>query len=138
LRLRGAASCATILISVDQARSWRERADGSAALVDYLRVAAASSRSSAIAFTIRTDSFPELQRDDRSNLRARLTCVQLRSFGLKALLNPQSVTAWWSTTDLLTRGRRAEDDALPLLAFAPQRLWRQYAASALKEAFTRR
>jgi formylglycine-generating enzyme required for sulfatase activity len=145
LRLRGAASCesATILISVDQAEELaRAEADGSAALVDYLRVAAASSRSSwQIAFTIRTDSFPELQRDDRfRNLRARaydLRAVPVFRFE-SIVVEPAKrygVVVDHGLVDALMADA-PKDDALPLLAFALQRLWRQYAASnALKEAY---
>ena len=53
----------SILVSVDQAEEMA-RADGNSAeaLADYLRVAlAATSSSWQLAFTIRTDSFPELQ-----------------------------------------------------------------------------
>jgi hypothetical protein len=75
-KLRDAAgrSAASILISVDQAEEMA-RADGDSgeALADYLRVALAAGASSwQLAFTIRTDSFPELQSHRRfQDLKAR-------------------------------------------------------------------
>ena len=65
---------ATILISVDQAEEMA-RADGDSgeALADYLRAALAAAASRwQLAFTIRTDSFPELQSHRRfQDLKAR-------------------------------------------------------------------
>ena len=65
---------ACILISVDQAEEIaRAEGDSGDALADYLRsVLAASATNWQIAFTIRTDSFPELQSHRRfQNLEAR-------------------------------------------------------------------
>src|SRR5271163_521232 len=75
-KLREAAdrSGATILVSIDQAEELA-RADGDSgdALAAYLRAALASAVSRwQLAFTIRTDSFPELQRHRRfQDLKAR-------------------------------------------------------------------
>ena len=144
-KLRGAAGCenATILISIDQAEEVvRASGDSGAALVDYLRVALVASRSSwQIALTIRTDSFPELQSDDRfQNLRARaydLRAVPVFRFE-SIVVEPAKrygVAVDHGLVDALMLDA-PKDDALPLLAFALQRLWRQYAASgALKEAY---
>jgi hypothetical protein len=65
---------ATILVSIDQAEEIaRTEGDSSDALSDYLRIALASAGSGwQVAFTIRTDSFPELQKHRRfENLNAR-------------------------------------------------------------------
>ena len=74
-RLRQAAgrAVASILISVDQAEEMaRAGGDSGAALADYLRAALATTSSWHLAFTIRTDSFPELQSHPRfQDLKAR-------------------------------------------------------------------
>jgi hypothetical protein len=64
LRRLAARENATILISVDQAEEMiRAQGEESEALADYLRIALGTSTSHwQLAFTIRTDSFPELQR----------------------------------------------------------------------------
>src|SRR5204863_9509486 len=72
---------ATILISVDQAEEVA-RADGrnAEALADYLRVALATTRSPwQLAFTIRTDSFPELQS------HRRVQDLEARGYDLRAI-----------------------------------------------------
>ena len=137
-RLRKAANreCATILISVDQAEEMA-RADGKSAeaLADYLRIALPSSKSPwQLAFTIRTDSFPELQHHSRfQDLEARgydLRAIPVFSFDsvveepakrYGASVEPDLVYALMEDAP--------KEDALPLLAFALQRLWQQYAAS---------
>jgi hypothetical protein len=110
-RLRDAAGrgAATILISVDQAEEMaRAEDDNGAALADYLRVALAAATSSwQLAFTIRTDSFPELQSHSRfQDLEAR--CYDLlahfQRFGTRGWWrNRRSATASRSTTRSLTR-----------------------------------
>ena len=137
---------ATILISIDQAEEVaRASGDSGAALVDYLRVALVASRSSwQIALTIRTDSFPELQSDDRfRNLRAR--AYDLRAvpvFRFESIVVEPAKRYGVAVDHGLVNALMLDapkDDALPLLAFALQRLWRQYAASgALKEAYYER
>ena len=65
---------ATILISIDQAEEMaRAEGDSGEALADYLRAALASAASKwQLAFTIRTDNFPELQSHRRfQDLNAR-------------------------------------------------------------------
>jgi formylglycine-generating enzyme required for sulfatase activity len=137
-RLRKAANLAdaTILISVDQAEEMA-RADGASAeaLADYLRVALASAKSPwQLAFSIRTDSFPELQSHRRfQNLEARgydLRALPVFRFDsvveepakrYDVAVEPDLVYALMEDAP--------KEDALPLLAFALQRLWRQYAAS---------
>jgi hypothetical protein len=72
---------ASILISVDQAEEMA-RADGKSgeALADYLRAALGATRSPwQLAFTIRTDSFPELQS------HRRFQNVEARGYDLRAL-----------------------------------------------------
>jgi formylglycine-generating enzyme required for sulfatase activity len=137
-KLRVAAGCtgATILISVDQAEEMA-RADGSSgeALADYLRVAlAASNNRWQLAFTIRTDSFPELQSHRRfQDLRARgydLRAIPIFRFEnvVEEPAKRYGVEVDNALVDALMEDAPKED-ALPLLAFALQRLWRQYAAS---------
>ncbi|MCI0600365.1 MAG: toll/interleukin-1 receptor domain-containing protein, partial [Beijerinckiaceae bacterium] len=127
---------ATILISVDQAEEMA-RAEGKSAeaLADYLRVALDTTRSPwQLAFTIRTDSFPELQAHPRfQNLEAR--GYDLRAIPIFYFDNviEEPAKRYGVSVDALLIDALMEDapkeDALPLLAFALQRLWRQYAAS---------
>jgi hypothetical protein len=137
-KLREAAGCAsaTILISVDQAEEMA-RADGKSgeALADYLRVALAASETSwQLAFTIRTDSFPELQNHRRfQNLEARgydLRAIPVFRFDsvVEEPAKRYGIAVDHALVDALMEDAPKED-ALPLLAFALQRLWRQYAAS---------
>jgi formylglycine-generating enzyme required for sulfatase activity len=137
-KLRGAAGrpSASILISVDQAEEIA-RADGKSgeALADYLRAALVSTKSPwQLAFTIRTDSFPELQS------HRRFQDLEARGYDLRAIpvfrfdsVVEEPAKRYSVTVDPLLVDALMEDapkeDALPLLAFALQRLWRQYAAS---------
>jgi formylglycine-generating enzyme required for sulfatase activity len=130
---RGAAS---ILISVDQAEEMA-RADGDSgeALADYLCAALTAAKSSwQLAFTIRTDSFPELQSHRRfQDLKARgydLRAIPVFRFDsvIEEPAKRYGVTVGHTLVDTLMEDAPKED-ALPLLAFALQRLWRQYAAS---------
>jgi formylglycine-generating enzyme required for sulfatase activity len=127
---------ASILISVDQVEEMA-RAGGSSgeALADYLRAAlAASATNWQLAFTIRTDSFPELQRHRRfQNLKARgydLRAIPVFRFDsvVEEPAKRYGVKIEHALVDALMEDAPKED-ALPLLAFALQRLWRQYAAS---------
>jgi formylglycine-generating enzyme required for sulfatase activity len=136
LRTAAARPSATILISVDQAEEMA-RADSSSgeALADYLRVALASETSPwQLAFTIRTDSFPELQRHRRfQDLEARgydLRAIPVFRFDsvVEEPAKRYGVAVDHALVDALMEDAPKED-ALPLLAFALQRLWRQYAAS---------
>ena len=137
-KLRAAAgrSGATILVSVDQAEEMA-RADGDSgeALADYLRAALAATASRwQLAFTIRTDSFPELQSHRRfQDLKARgydLRAVPVFRFDsvVEEPAKRYGVEVDNALVDALMDDAPKED-ALPLLAFALQRLWRQYAAS---------
>jgi hypothetical protein len=123
---RGAAS---ILISVDQAEEMA-RADGDSgeALADYLGAALAAATSSwQLAFTIRTDSFPELQSHRRfQGLKARgyeLRAIPVFRFD-SVVEEPAKRYGVAALVDALMEDAPKED-ALPLLAFALQRLWRQ-------------
>jgi formylglycine-generating enzyme required for sulfatase activity len=129
---RGAAS---ILISVDQAEEMaRVDGDSGEALADYLRIALAAAASRwQLAFTIRTDSFPELQR------HPRFRALEARGYDLRPIpvfrfdsvveepAKRYGVEVDNALVDALMEDAPKED-ALPLLAFALQRLWRQYAA----------
>ena len=127
---------ASILVSVDQAEEMA-RADGDSgeALADYLRAALATATSRwQLAFTIRTDSFPELQSHRRfQDLKARgydLRAIPVFRFErvVEEPAKRYGVEVGNALVDALMEDAPKED-ALPLLAFALQRLWRQYAAS---------
>jgi formylglycine-generating enzyme required for sulfatase activity len=127
---------ASILISVDQAEELA-RADGSSgeALADYLRVALASTVSPwQLAFTIRADNFHELQSHRRfQNLEARGYDLRaLPVFRFDTVVVEPAKRYGVRIDDVLVDALiedAPKEDALPLLAFALQRLWRQYAAS---------
>jgi formylglycine-generating enzyme required for sulfatase activity len=112
------------------------RADGDSgdALADYLRVALAAATSWHLALTIRTDSFAELQS------HRRFRDLEARGYDLRAILGyrfanvvEEPAKRYRVTVDAALVDALVEDapkeDALPLLAFALQRLWRQYATS---------
>jgi formylglycine-generating enzyme required for sulfatase activity len=136
LRMAAGYAGATILISVDQAEEMA-RAEGSSgeALADYLRVALAASNGRwQLAFTIRTDSFPELQSHRRfQDLRARgydLRAIPI--FRFDSVVEEPAKRYGIEVDNVLVDALMEDapgEDALPLLAFALQRLWRQYAAS---------
>jgi formylglycine-generating enzyme required for sulfatase activity len=136
-RLRDAAGrgAASILVGIDQAEELaRAEGDSGEALADYLRVALAAATSWHLAFTIRTDSFAELQS------HRRFRGLEGRGYDLRALpgyrfvdvveepAKRYGVTVEPALVDALVKDA-PQEDALPLLAFALQRLWRQYAAS---------
>jgi formylglycine-generating enzyme required for sulfatase activity len=137
-RLRDAADRpdASILVSVDQAEEMA-RADGDSgeALADYLRVALASATSRwQLAFTIRTDSFPELQSHRRfQDLKARAYDLRaIPAFRFDSVVEEPAKRYGVEVDNALVDALMEDapkEDALPLLAFALQRLWRQYAAS---------
>ena len=126
---------ATILISIDQAEELaRAEGDGAEALADYLQTALSSTTSPwQLAFTIRTDSFPELQRNHRfRNLKARgydLRAVPVFHFE-SVVEEPAKRYGVAIGEELISAliNDAPEEDALPLLAFALQRLWQRYAA----------
>ena len=138
LQLRASANRqnATILVSVDQAEEITRADDSSGeALSDYLRVALAARKSNwQIAFTIRTDSFPELQK------HRRFQDLQARGYDLRAIpvfrfdnVVEEPAKRYGVDVDVNLIDALMEDapkeDALPLLAFATQRLWHQYATT---------
>jgi hypothetical protein len=137
-KLRAAAdrSSASILISVDQAEEIARADDESGqALADYLRVALASAESSwQLAFTVRSDGLSELQSHRRfQDLEARgydLRAVPAFRFGdvVEQPARRYGVEVDGHLVDAVMEDAPKED-ALPLLAFALQRLWRQYGAS---------
>jgi hypothetical protein len=113
------------------------RSDGKSAeaLANYLRVALADAQSSwQLAFTIRTDSFSEFQS------HRRFQDLEARGYDLRAIpifrfdsVVEEPAKRYGVIVDNLLVDALMEDapkeDALPLLAFALQRLWEQYAAS---------
>lgn len=127
---------ATILISIDQAEEMaRAEGDSGEALADYLRAALAATASKwQLVFTIRTDSFSELQSHRRfHNLKARgydLRVLPVFRFGgvVEEPAKRYGVSVDRALADALMEDAPRQD-ALPLLAFALQRLWHQYAAS---------
>jgi formylglycine-generating enzyme required for sulfatase activity len=136
-RIRDAAGRegATILVGIDQAEELaRAEGDSGEALADYLRTAVAAATSWQLALTIRTDSFSELQG------HRRFQCFEAHPFDMRALsvfrfenvvevpAQRYGVTVAPALVDVLMEDA-PQQDALPLLAFALQRLWRQYAAS---------
>jgi hypothetical protein len=137
-KLRDAASSggACILVSVDQAEEIaRAEGDSGDALADYLRsVLAASATNWQIAFTIRTDSFPELQSHRRfQDLKARGYDLRvIPGYRFESVVEEPAkrygVEVDHALVDAVI-GDAPTEGALPLLAFALQRLWRQYAAS---------
>ena len=126
---------ASLLISVDQAEELT-RSDGASgqALADYLRVALNTGNDWQLAFTIRTDSFPELQS------HPRFADLKARGYDLRTLpvfrfddVAEDPAARYGVQVDPALTDALMEDapgrDALPLLAFALQRLWDQFALS---------
>ena len=135
LRTAAARPAASILISVDQAEEMaRAEGDSGEALADYLRARDDGAAQWQLVFTIRTDSFPELQRHRRfQDLEARgydLRAIPVFRFDsvVEEPAQRYGVDVDPALVDALMEDAPKED-ALPLLAFALQRLWRQYAAS---------
>jgi len=127
---------ASILVCVDQAEEIaRTEGKSSDALSDYLRTALGLAQSGwQLAFTIRTDSFPELQKHRRfQNLNARGYDLRaLPTFRFADVIEKPAkrygVTIDYDLAAALISDA-SEEDALPLLAFALERLWRDYSAS---------
>ena len=135
LRTRANRPNATILISVDQAEELA-RSDGESgqALADYLRAAMDAASPFRLAFTIRTDSFPELQ------AHPRFQGLEARGYDLRTLpvfrfddVAEDPAARYGVEVDPALTDALMEDapgkDALPLLAFALQRLWDQFHVS---------
>jgi hypothetical protein len=136
LRVAANRGYATILISVDQAEEIaRAEGDSGVALADYLRAAMTSTGSQwQLAFTTRTDSFSELQRHHRfQNLNARGYDLRpIPVFNFDSVIDQPAKRYGISVDPPLVYALiedAPKEDALPMLAFALQRLWRQYAAS---------
>jgi WD40 repeat protein len=135
LRKAAGRSGASILISIDQAEELTNAKDESSeALADYLRAARESLSNWQIAFTVRTDNFSELQR------HPHFQGLTVRGYDLRALpvFRFDSVVEEPAKRyglevdqallyDLMDDAPR--EDALPLLAFALQRLWYQYSVT---------
>jgi formylglycine-generating enzyme required for sulfatase activity len=129
---------ASILVSVDQAEEMaRVAGDSGEALADYLRAAMAVATSSwQLAFTIRTDSYSEIQRHSRfRGLEARLYDLRaMPVFRFDSVVEEPAKRYGVAVDNALVNALMEDapkEDALPLLAFALQRLWRQYAASGV-------
>jgi hypothetical protein len=151
LRERAGRPHATMLIPLDQGEEI-SRAEGESAdaLSDYLRAALVNSAfqqdteqgdtRALVCLTVRTDSFPELQKSRRfAGLDAR--CADIRPLPLyrfdAVIEGPASRYGVQIETGLVEMMIDEEpgDDVLPILAFALQRLWRQYnAAGRLRRA----
>lgn len=125
----------TILISIDQAEELSRSDELSGdALADYLRAALDAASPFRLAFTIRSDSLPELQ------THPRFRGLEARGYDLRTLPvfrfddvieHPAArygVSVDPEVTDALMEDASGSD-ALPLLAFALQRLWDQFAVS---------
>lgn len=135
-RLRRAADRprATILVSIDQAEELLvANGDAAEALADYLRAALEAEAEWRLAFTIRTDSFRELQSHSLfEGLEAR--GYDLRSvpvFRFDNLIEEPAKRYGVDIDPALVRQLVADapkSDALPLLSFALERLWTQFAA----------
>ena len=128
---------ASILISIDQAEEiragGRRQRRGAGRLSSRPRWRRGDGNWQ-LAFTIRTDSFPELQSHRRfQDLKARgydLRAIPVFRFDsvVEEPAKRYGVEVDHALVDALMEDAPKED-ALPLLAFALQRLWRQYAAS---------
>jgi formylglycine-generating enzyme required for sulfatase activity len=127
---------ATILISIDQAEELaRSESTSGEALADYLRAAFTSDQGRwQLVLTVRTDSFAELQK------HRRFQNLEIRGYDLRAIpafrfdsVVEEPAKRYEVEIDVALIDALMEDapreDALPLLAFALQRLWHQYAAS---------
>jgi formylglycine-generating enzyme required for sulfatase activity len=127
---------ATILICVDQAEEMvRGQGESESAVLDYL----AATRSIQqppwqIVLSIRTDSFPELQKHPRFQL------IEARGYDLRSIpvfrfdsVVEEPARRYGAVVDAQLVDALMEDapkqDALPLLAFALERLWRQYGST---------
>jgi hypothetical protein len=136
LRDAAGAAAATILISVDQAEELlRAGGDSGEFLADYLRAASTSAEVDyQLAFTTRTDSFPEMQKHRLfRGLEARgydLRPLPVFRFGtvIEEPARRYEVVVEPALVDALVEDA-PQADALPLVAFVLQRLWQQYASS---------
>ena len=134
-RLRTAAGRpeASILIAVDQAEELiRGDSASSEALADYLRAAISAQSRWQLAFTISNRQFRRVTNHKRfQNLNAHGYDLRtLPGFRFASVVEAPAqrygVAVDFDLVDELAEDAPKED-ALPLLAFALQRLWRQYA-----------
>ncbi len=142
LRSRSSRPLATILIALDQGEELvRADAESADILSDYLRAALSATSSEQqpgvpvntimVVFTIRSDSLAELQKSVRfAKLDAR--CADIRPMPLyrfdTAIEGPAARYGVQIDPNLVEAiiDDAPGEDALPLLAFALQRLWSQY------------
>jgi formylglycine-generating enzyme required for sulfatase activity len=136
LRESAGRPAATILVSVDEAEEMaRAESDSGEALSDYLRAALVATASHwQLACTIGTASFSELQNHRRfRGLKARGYDLRvLPALRFDSVVEEPAKRYGVAVDDRLVDALiedAPEKDALPLLAFGLQRLWRQYAAS---------
>jgi Sulfatase-modifying factor enzyme 1/TIR domain len=136
LRQAAGRAHASILVGIDQAEELvRTDNESSEALADYLRATLLPEASWwQLAFTIRTDSYPELQN------HRQFRDLEAHGFDLRAMpvfrfdsvveapAQRYGVVVEAALVDALME-HAPKDDTLPLLAFALQHLWRQYGAS---------
>jgi formylglycine-generating enzyme required for sulfatase activity len=126
----------TIVVSIDQAEELvRAEGDSGDALADYLNVTLPLETSAwQLVFTVRTDSFSELQSHPRfQHLKARVFDLRaIPIFRFDSVVEEPAKRYGVVVEDALVYELMEDapkEDALPLLAFALQRLWRQYAVS---------
>jgi WD40 repeat protein len=135
LRTAAARPASSVLISIDQAEELiRAENESGEALSDFLRAALSPNLRWVVIFSVRTDSFHELQQHRRfQNLDAR--CYDLRAlptFRFDSVVERPAGRYGVEVESGLVDELMADapkEDALPLLAFAMQRLWHQYAKS---------
>ncbi|HVM79565.1 MAG TPA: SUMF1/EgtB/PvdO family nonheme iron enzyme [Stellaceae bacterium] len=137
LKLRAHRADATVLIAVDQgeelARAEGESAD---ALAAYLKAALAEATEGeptpyAVVVTVRTDTMPELEASRRiEGLVARSQNVRtLPVYSFDTAIEQPAARYGVEIEPALVEALMEEigtEDALPILAFSLQRLWRQY------------
>jgi hypothetical protein len=123
----------TILVSVDQAEEIVHAGeDMGGSFAGYLRASLMTPSSWHLAMTIRTDSFAELQSHERfRDLSARIYDLRTLPVYRSENVVVQPARRYGVDVDphLLDElvNDAPKDDALPLLAFALQRMWSQYA-----------
>jgi hypothetical protein len=128
---------ATVLIAMDQAEEIVRGRDAADALADYLRAAISVEAGHVqndmrLVYTIRSDQFQELQRAPRMHsLDSRGADIRpLPTHRLAEVIEGPArrygVKIAPSVVDALVADGRGNEDALPLLAFAMNRLWRRY------------
>ncbi len=133
LRTAAARPGSSIVIPIDQAEELiRSEGPSSEAMADYLRAALLAPTLWQLVFTIRSDSLTEFQKHPRfQNLNADFYDLRtLPTFNFDAVVEAPArrynVEIEPALVVELMRDAEKEEDALPLLAFALQRLWQQY------------